>query len=146
MGCDIHLVLEKRHGDKWVGVDTFTGHHRGKFYLKEGERDYSSPVTRQRNYERFALLAGVRGDGPPPRGVPSDASDTTGLLIQEWGTDGHSHSWLPLSEAVHVWSLTQSGMDKFSEDYPAVYFFGVDTSDGSGDKNENYRVVFWFDN
>lgn len=146
MGCDIHLVLEKRHGDKWIGIDTFTGHHRAKWTLKDDEYDWSSPVARSRNYERFAALAGVRGDGPEPRGVPADASCTTAYLVEAYGSDGHSHSWLPMKEAAEVWKRTQNNMDDHGAKYPESYFFGVDTSEGSSHKSDDYRVVFWFDN
>jgi hypothetical protein len=136
MGCDIHLVLEKRKNGKWVGVDTFQSH----------PLDWSSPVARSRNYERFAKLANVRGSGPLPRGLPPDASDTTILLTDECGSDGHSHSWLPLAEASEIWSQTQQGLSGYGSKYPDSYFFGVDTSPGSRDKRDDYRVVFWFDN
>lgn len=146
MGCDIHLVLEKRDGEKWVGIDTFNGHHRAKWELKdENEYDYSSPVTRTRNYHRFAKLAGVRGYGPNPRGVPDDASDTTRLMVKRWGSDGHSHSWLPMTEAAAIFAATAGDMDEWAAKYPASYFFNVDTSDERTDADD-YRIIFWFDN
>lgn len=146
MGCDIHLVLEKRHNGKWVGIDTFQGHRRAKWTLKEGEYDWSSPVARSRNYHRFAALAGVRGDGPQPLGIPPDASDTTLYLIEDYGCDCHSHSWLPMKEAAKVWKQTQNNMDDYGSKYPESYFFGIDTSEGSRYKSDDYRIVFWFDN
>lgn len=151
MGCDIHLVLEKRHGEKWVGIDTFNGHHRPKWALKDGETyDYSSPVTRSRNYVRFAALAGVRGAGPEAKGVPHDASDLTKLTVEDWGSDGHSHSWLPLKEAAHIFLQTgfrpDEEVDDFTKEYPESYFFNVDASEGSRNNIDDFRVVFWFDN
>lgn len=147
MGCDIHLTLERRLEDQWVAIDTFCGHHRAKWTMKDKkEFDYSSPVVRDRNYVRFAMLAAVRGDGPEPRGIPSDASETTMALIKGWGGDGHSHSWLPLSEAAKVWIETDRYVDDWGKKYPESYYFNVDCSEGSEDRLENYRVVFWFDN
>ena len=31
MGCDIHLLVEKNVGDKWITVNTMKGHHTGIF-------------------------------------------------------------------------------------------------------------------
>lgn len=141
MGCDIHIVLEKYDDEfGWVGVDTFIGHESS--YTK----GYSSPIACERNYARFAALAGVRGDGPAPRGIPNDASSTTKLLIKEWGADAHSHSWLPLVAAAREWNIEHyAGVkpNEFREKYPAAYWFGVGDEVNKMDK---YRVIFWFDN
>lgn len=65
-----------------------------------------------RNYNLFAILANVRnghgfagsdtGDGfvpmAEPRGVPDDATDFYKHQVEEWGGDGHSHSWATLGE------------------------------------------------
>jgi hypothetical protein len=144
MGCDIHLVVERRHGDKWIAINTFASHYRAKWALTGKEiSGYSSPVARDRNYQRFAKLAGVRGPGPEPRGLPADASDTSLLLSAE---DAHSHSWLPLAAAAEVWKQTETGLDEIDANWPESYFFGVDVSGGSGEKIDDYRLIFWFDN
>ena len=144
MGCDIHMVLERRIGDRWLGVNSFSGHHSR--WVKPGEYDWYSPVATSRNYERFAALAGVRGEGPPPRGLPSDISELAALLSDEYGADGHSHSWMPLVDAVPLFLRThwQGEPDKESLawKYPASYFFNVESAENLGD----YRLVFWFDN
>lgn len=55
MGCDIHLVLEKLTPDgKWVGIDTFKSHQCWP------DNKWAVPIVRDRNYVRFANLAGVR--------------------------------------------------------------------------------------
>lgn len=65
-----------------------------------------------RNYDLFAILANVRngrgfagvitGEGfkpiAYPRGVPADASPEYQQYVEEWGVDGHSHSYLTLRE------------------------------------------------
>jgi hypothetical protein len=59
---------------------------------------------RERNYVVFSLLAGVRDyEGHPeplfePRGVPDDATVEYAEIVEQDGADGHSHSWLTLSE------------------------------------------------
>lgn len=65
-----------------------------------------------RNYNLFAILANLRNGrgfagvltGEPtvpidaPRGVPDDASLAYRNEVDNWGTDGHSHSWFSLHE------------------------------------------------
>ncbi len=136
MGCDIHMVLEQKHNGKWIGVDTFLGHESAL------DKGYAWPEATERNYRRFAALAGVRGEGPAPKGLPQDLSDTAKLLSDQWESDGHSHSWLPLQEAAQVFLTTLHGQaNDFIKQYPESHFFGCDL-----DKDREYRVVFWFDN
>lgn len=137
MGCDIHMVLERKVNDKWIGVDTFKAH--GGFGC-----EFSFPAAIDRNYARFARLAGVRGPGPMPRGVPQDASDTSKLMIEDLGIDGHSHSWLPIEEAAQIFLETEyfghDGPSDYIQRYPASQYFGV------SENLKDYRLVFWFDN
>lgn len=134
MGCDIHGWVEKKVGQKWVAI-------------KELE-------DRDRNHLRFAKLAGVRtytGDGygfPEPKGVPTDASDTTRYHIEKWDSDGHSHSWMHLDEALRIFKETQS-----KEHYSEYSAFGIDLGNNERCKccgqflpKAEYRLVFWFDN
>lgn len=140
MGCDIHLVVERRVKDKWIAVNTMNSHQHIQ-YAKE-ERDWSMPAARSRNYMRFAALAGVRGEGPPPRGLPDDLSETARFLVEDYGVDGHSHSWLPLDEACKIFAATQLPplSDHFAV-YPASYFFEVESNSLA-----DHRLIFWFDN
>lgn len=141
MGCDIHLVLERKFGDKWVGVDVFSGHES-----KHG-RGWNSPLATSRNYSRFAHLAGVRGDGPEPRGFPELLSDTATFLHAEAASDYHSETWLTLKDAAELWfktDHTEHEKDSLAAKWPESYYFGVDIS--SRDKAEDYRLIAWFDN
>ena len=92
MGCDIHIYIEKRvNGDKW---QTHPGHtliHKGT----EDEQIGSVDAT-GRDYTLFAALAGVRGSGPAPLGLPDDISQTIERAIARYGNDGHSHSYISL--------------------------------------------------
>ena len=154
MGCDIHFVIERRFGDRWVGVysSVYTpqvptaGESRGE----EMDAWKRRAAFKQRNYDFFARLAGVRGAGPDPQGMPEDASD---LAVAEFGDDCdlHSHSHLPYEEFVHRWVLSgelisrwivdsmAGGVDKqrFKENVTGVIGL-TDVAD--------YRVVFCFDN
>ena len=49
-------------------------------------------------YSLFASMAGVRGEGPDPRGLPDNLTKTVKLAVDAWDCDGHSHSWLTLKE------------------------------------------------
>lgn len=123
MGTDIHGWVERKVDEKWVSECELTD---------LGER---------RNYERFAVLAGVRGDGPKPLGAPADIADTTQLHLEGWGVDAHSCSWLSLADATSIFLATTYGLSQYDQKYPSDAFFGVEP-------NENYerRLVFWFDN
>ncbi len=141
MGCDIHMVVERFVNEKWIAVRLFDG------FECRFKGDWDMPVARSRNYERFAALAGVRGDGSEPRGLPGDLSDTAKHLIEKWGEDGHSHSWLPLDEAVSVFLATEwkpeERLSDFDRKCPAYYYFGYeDEVDGKWP----HRLIFWFDN
>jgi hypothetical protein len=125
MGCDIHGWVEIKDGEKWIAVKP----------LKDDSR----------NYRRFTLLAGVRRDKnkyckAKPKGIPKDVSETTHWHIKEWGEDGHSHSYLPLGEAVEIFLKTDC-KSEYAEKHPAEHFFGV-----RDNCVEEYRLVFWFDN
>lgn len=133
MGCDIHLVLERKTGDGWLGIHNFP------YYDTREGSDW--PLARERNYDRFAALAGVRGEGPEPKGIPQDASPLARYESEEWGDDGHSHSWLPVDEAAKIFLATERLPNDWCKQYPADFFFGV-----NDDHPGEYRIVFWFDN
>ncbi|MEE9159961.1 MAG: hypothetical protein V3U60_16445 [Gammaproteobacteria bacterium] len=146
MGCDIHGVLERKVDGKWITSDTLSSHHAANRQKDASVNGWSLPAPLDRNYDRFAALAGVRGDGPPARGLPDDLSETATLLADHWEANGHSHSWLPLPEAVQIMADTEfwrenEGPDRFVRKYPEDFFFGVDKKNLS-----EYRFVFWFDN
>lgn len=63
MGCDIHLYIEYR---KKPAPNTIP--EPGRRWNSLGGR-----INPGRNYALFAALAGVRGDGPEPKGYPEDA-------------------------------------------------------------------------
>jgi hypothetical protein len=91
MGCDIHMILERKWRDKWVGIHEVDS------------------AARERNYDLFGRLAGVRRgdeDSPDPRGVPDDASDLSKMEIEGWGHGAHSHSWATLDEFLTAYIKT----------------------------------------
>lgn len=114
MGCDIHIYAEVKKNGIWEKVGAVFD---DPYYDPERETsNWNHPKTDQpyegRNYDLFAMLANVRngygfagcdtGIGfipiDMPRGLPRDVSLQVRLKSDDWGCDGHSHSWLLLSE------------------------------------------------
>lgn len=140
MGCDIHGWVEWKpddpaYGGRWVGVGQLT---------KYGN---------ERNYKRFAALAGVRGEGPEANGAPDDMSDSTRFdMMENWAGDAHSSCWFPLSVACMLWSGTEGAYPRTGtdaemvtryHDNPEYLYFGIENVMQS---MSHYRVVCWFDN
>lgn len=113
MGCDIHCYAEVYKGNKWYKV----GNRFKNPWYRPGETDkWNHEFTDQpydgRNYDLFAILANVRngygfagcdtGDGfkpmALPKGLPVDVTKAVKKISDDWGEDGHSHSWFYLSE------------------------------------------------
>jgi len=130
MGCDIHLYTEaqKTVNDKlqWINIDNW----RFNPYFTDGtdgeQKMEVKNLYRNRNYDLFTLLAGVRdytGATPfiaDPRGIPEDASPQTKEEAQRWGGDGHTHSWLTLAE-----------IREFHESGPTKKYTGLITQEDS---------------
>jgi len=100
MGCDIHGFWEvKDHTGNWMAIDT---------------------INPGRNYDWFGIIAGVRGGpdiGTAHRGVPDDASGAYRDMVDAWGVDLHSHTWLSPSEvqgACH--ELGRLSIERYNDD------------------------------
>lgn len=135
MGCDIHAHFEIKINGKW--------------------EHFSTPRI-NRNYELFAELANVRGKSKScplaKKGLPKDISIVTKICFDNWGEDGHSHSWLDAvgiekSISFHK-HLTDDHLIEHKEwgylcgnrwggflKYPESYSKEI----------EDIRLVFWFD-
>ena len=172
MGADIHMVLERKWrpdvntSPQWVGVNAFLQPD-----VQIWSRDTNSLLSGHiswrplyRNYDLFAALAGVRGDGPSPRGVPSDASPMARMGLAEWGDDAHSVTHMLMSEAMPIFVRYQfGGVSQVMHGAKAEdllvdgmrYFFG-DVSGYDGveitspyyaiDDLDTWRLIIWFDN
>jgi len=154
------MVLEAKYEDKWVGVHAY--HHLDASAYRAGIPEqidnWSWPEITCRNYELFAKLAGVRGEGPKPLGVPQDVSDLANAMIAGWGVDGHSHSYLSLAEFTRRYTTTDSAIAKATRDrlqgvkdlrdwqtYCAGGCDPIGYSEGFNAERD-IRIVFWFDN
>ena len=83
MGCDIHAIIEKK--DKYG------------FWTNAGDPEIG------RDYEMYSVLANVRNSDNIPfiseaKGIPDDATSEFIGFSNDWGCDGHSHSWITLEE------------------------------------------------
>lgn len=160
MGCDIHLFAEKKivtkwwqfwKKTKWVSIDKYT--KNPDFGKYEGEKEYEIAredrfYTGGRSYNVFCALAGVRayhfhGDPPcvsEPKGLPEDCCQEIRKESEDWGSDGHSHSWNTLRELQEFdWSSYTPTTDEFlTEVIPKM-----ESVVGNPD---HVRIVYWFDN
>lgn len=152
MGCDIHWVLERKYHDKWIGVATEYAETAKRDSLQGIVTQPNWPLVGNRNYEFFASLAGVRGEGPEPKGLPADVSDYAAALSADWDGDGHSHSWDTLEDFCTKRFLASSDDAKaeamrlkISEGTERIvdkYFDNLAEPEAAAE----YRVVYWFDN
>lgn len=120
MGCDIHMVREEKVNGKWLGA---------------------SICDIDRSYLYFGALAGVCKDDVahhPPRGVPEDASGTYKDLVEYWGVDGHSHSYLSPKEMEDALNECEKHITGFT--------LPMGAPNPEWDKGSEVRYCFFFDN
>lgn len=143
MGCDIHIFLERKNNkNRWVDSMIY-----GNDVYGEGLKPLSDYW---RDYTLFATLAGVRGDNPieVPKGIPEDCSPEYRKLCEDWGDDGHSHSYFTLRELIDA-APNYSEYRKQSLDGFILHLKNIievlDIWDNEKEM-EKYRVCFFFDN
>lgn len=139
MGCDIHAHVEVKVNGKW--------------------QHYNHPNIR-RDYELFSMMAGVRGYGIDvgfkQKGLPKNISFMTKYDRKQWGSDGHSDSWLSAREVSSICDWLEkreegrNPQDYFVPERIFGYLFGNgwDFHKYPKDKRpfQDARLVFWFDN
>lgn len=116
MGCDIHMMAEKKDldTDRWEPV--VEAIFKADLYFPKDEISlWNTPYTYQpvenRNYELFSVLANVRNgyDTKPicePRGFPDNIHQVTAWLLTEHHIAEHSLSWLTLDDIeAYDWKL-----------------------------------------
>ena len=139
------------------------GSHQELNRDQEPKRQMKRGEVNSRNYQFFARLASVRGDGRDPQGLPDDVSEMVQMFADGWAGDGHSHSWLSASdfaddyygvEAIESGEeepMTEYHQNTLSVDknYAVLQFLqemcGVSGIADVTQANE-FRFVFWFDN
>jgi len=171
MGCDIHIYAEVKENGEWEKVGPVFD---DPYYAPERPlSDWNQPKIDQpyvgRNYDLFAILADVRNGrgfaGVPtgtgfvpiaaPRGLPNDVTPGVEAQADSWGRDGHSHSWLLLSElqgydwdqvTTHVSYYTSVQWESTYRDSVGEHFFKTITALQALGHPDSVRIVFWFDN
>lgn len=105
--------------------------------LGERRHKYQSAEVKERNYWWFGILNDVRQGGclfERNKGVPEDSSFLIRQQRDRDGSDGHSHSWLLVSEILEK-------LEEFNKGCPQYEWLKTFIEDP-----ENTRMVFWFDN
>lgn len=156
MGCDIHIIVERKFRDRWVGIHAcgYVNHVSHSLYphetsLLEGPNKWSAHWRCEgRDYDLFGHLAGVRGSGPEPNGIPDDVSDLAQMVIESWGDDGHSHCHYLLRDcAMHFIARNAPEVIVAEERYNwLASFFGLEDFTGKDDLLNNTRLIILFDN
>jgi hypothetical protein len=164
MGADIHTYIERRMpSGNWAFIADLNNIVRSKALWSSNMPHFGNGFyeVNSRNYELFARLASVRGDGRDPRGLPDDVSEMVEMFAQSWEGDGHSHSWLSASDFADDYY----GVKVLEEDEPMTEYhqntLQVDKNYavkqfleemcgvpmvGDHDQANDFRFVFWFDN
>lgn len=111
MGCDSHIIIEvRRKNGKWGIADNKHDHYDEK----PNQRPQVIQLLGWRDYNLFAVIAGVRNDGIEPlfegRGLPEDVSKATAKEFPD-DSDYHSHTYFTLGElkAVDWESIAKAG-------------------------------------
>ena len=150
MGCDIHVFAEQRSNSVWRRTDPmprdlqlqdpFLQQHPEYITCEPGRGFYDG-----RWYQLFGALAGVRDAAGANlyggRGIPDDVSPVVRGHAEEWGPDGHSHSWATLEELRHPDLVA---LADHSDEWARMYE-GLKRVAWSDDESR-VRLVFWFDN
>lgn len=150
MGCDIHMVLEQKVGNHWIGQHKFRA-------IRDKERGWVGWRAIERRYPLFADLAGVRGEpedtrGMAARGMPLDASPLARQFAEKWGNDGHSHTWRTAEDfaylhAKHTDELTKILAEKVKgETRDPLFDYAYELLGLDDLPSEDYRLVIFFDN
>jgi len=157
MGADIHMVLEQKHNDGWVGIHSYPHLDTTTLYGLQVDFNSTWPRITGRDYELFAKLASIRGEGLAPLGVPEDVSELARMHIDRWDCDGHSHSYLSLAKFTKLYATTESaiadstkdrlqGKDLHSKEVYCAGGYDFTDYDDDFDAKHDARIVFWFDN
>lgn len=169
MGCDIHMMVEKKvktkkHGEVWATVNTLNAVYPDG--LVQVDKLNDSPYghfyrIEMRNYNFFADIACVRGDGEyRDRGLPHDVAPLTLEFAESWGLDAHSSSYLYADEMIPLYikhhlsdeekaKLVSDRMSGGLSDIQVFHLimerhFNIATREE--DNPQDYRFVFVFDN
>jgi hypothetical protein len=123
MGCDIHGFWEvKDHTGNWMAFDT---------------------INPGRNYDWFGVIAAVRGGpdiGTAGRGMPDCPSGAYKDMVDEWGVDLHSHTWLTRAEVQEACHELNRRMIEAYDEHPNDHEYEMIPN---SDTNVSQLIVGW---
>lgn len=153
MGCDIHTYVEKKTD---AGYEFISG------FIPFDNRSYGTFgfLADVRNYSKVTPISECRG-------VPPDASNKVIEEQNQWGCDGHSHSWLSVAElsAFNYEAIMEDR--RYTQKIGNNFYNGAATCKSGEGKPMTYReflgdsfindikelqeigadrIIFWFDN
>lgn len=173
MGCDIHEYYEIRRNGVWEPADLHPVPDTSGMSLEEEDRIFEAhwghPLDLDRDYDLFALLAGVRNSIEiepitTPRGLPDDLSAALQAIWTEVEVWCHHPSWLTLDELLRFdWDQPLRDLDlsevgvKRRLDREVRTYRDLGQATGLLSRVVPYlqtqvadpadlRLVFWFDN
>jgi len=99
----------------------------------------------------FGALAGVRDYDMDiisdfAKGLPVDVSTEVCGISDEWGIDGHSHSYLTVKELIDSKYYKMSEKELYDIGMGDFFFKQVVNTLLSMGNPKDVRIVFWFDN
>ncbi|MEQ1653257.1 MAG: hypothetical protein ABL897_12270 [Hyphomicrobium sp.] len=134
MGADVPIVVELKTPAGWLGV--WASDTGPSVWSSTGE---TLAIT-WRDYDLFGRLAGVRREGPAPKGWPQDVSSLAAWCAQDNGGDYHSLTWYTLAETLAIYNAADSwaGTKKSRKFEASDFSYSADYGE--------VRVLFAFDN
>lgn len=145
MGCNIHLLIEKKNKNGcWENVTLYEKLNDTSFEVVElWERDYIfySLIANVRNYDDLKFIS-------KPRGLPNDISELNLNLLTN--IDYHSHSYNTLLELTNFARDIQDNpflSNSFNKWFQTILDYIKIKEIYISDYNLlNYRIVYAFDN
>lgn len=93
------MFIEYKVGNKpWEADKNHIFEYEGDPEDEDSYKRVRQVDSTSRNYQLFGLLAGVRCEGPRAKGIPENVSKIIAQSCEEYGEDGHSHSYSSLEE------------------------------------------------
>jgi len=163
MGCDIHFYVEVKSKsvlrekklnnifdekenvkDEWVSADNWEDNpDYPKWSTRPKTINYTSRFYSGRDYFLFGVLGGVRYDCPNPiaayRGLPDDVSQDVKEESDSWSGDGHSHSWVGLTELINAdWKSYEGNEPRSLNRFRAT----IENLKKLSDNTDDVRCVF----
>lgn len=156
MGTDIFTNFEIRFSGAWVRMKLEPYVDGDTASPEEMTAALTHPLDLGRNYEMFAILAGIRNrDGvqpiAEPRGLPGDVSSAVRTYWEHCGDSAQGTAWFLLSELLDFnWEKPFPQPNRYrhhtyGEAAEPLVSVALPFLQSLVDDPRNLRMVFWFD-